>query len=402
MKKFLIITFVFSLFFLTGCDNDTGKSGYEIFPETIELMLSQAEVEMERNFMPGMTVAFVDLDSGFTWTQGFGYADTVRGIPVIDETIFNMASISKPFTAIALMQLVEQGLIDLDEPITTYLPEFSMLPHPEYGGNYQNITIRMLLNHTAGIPRDYGAFERNLDGLGDTNWSFVGGNIQGLETYADIMFMGSLNSHQPEYMNHLLTNISALTMEFTEGIRFKYSNLGYTILGILIASVSGSDNYFEGFIGHMNEHILAPAQMNESTFVMTEEFTSFMAMPYLNALLGQEEVLFVNALSTGGLFSTAKDMARFMHIILASDGIFLCDEYLRKMFDFGEIEYGLGFMPMGTDAIGHTGFWQHSSTMLLNLEYGLGVFIAVNSGDSPTLFADMILASAIEERNTIE
>lgn len=65
--------------------------------------------------------------------------------------MFQVGSTSKPFTAVAVMQLVEQGIIDLDEPIVTYIPEFSLLTSPVFGGNSDNITTRMLLSNTSGI-----------------------------------------------------------------------------------------------------------------------------------------------------------------------------------------------------------------------------------------------------------
>ena len=407
MKRFLVTTFIlsFSLLLMAGCDtdNNTGKSGYEIFPETIEFIRTQGELEIERNLISGMAVAFVDLNSGFTWTQGFGYADTIQGIPVTEDTMFNIASISKSFTAVAVMQLVEEGLIDLDEPIVTYLPEFSILPHPEYGGDYQNITIRMLLNHTSGIPGDYFGFE-NLE-IELPEWGSISDLvllITYLETYyKDIALSDSLNQHNPNYMNNLLMNISALTMDFEEGTATSYSNLGYTILGILIASVSNHNDYFYGFVDYMNDHILTPAVMQQSTFIMNEKFESSMAKPYLDILSGQEEVLFVNVPSTGGMFSTAEDMARFMHIILKGGGDLLEGESLNRMID-----WGLGFYrwPGAIEMIGHAGGWQHKSQMFLNMEYGIGVFVATNSSiiPSPNVFMERIFRNAIRERQSIE
>ena len=409
MKKLLVLIFV-SLFLIVGCDNS--ENGYYIFPKTIEMMLESPESLMQANSIPGITIAFVDANSDFTWAHGFGYADIEQGILVTEYTLFGIGSISKIFTAIAVMQLVEQGLIDLDEPIVTYLPEFSILPHPVRGGNYQNITTRMLLNHTSGIPRDYWGVDVNeippLPSFNDV--------IPFIANSEDDVLVASLNNHQPEFMNDFLISISELTMDFEEGTNYVYSNNGYTILGILIAAISNGNDYFEGFINYMNDHIFTPAEMNHSTFVMTEDFFPQVAMPYRNASTQQEETLLVNILPSGSMFSTAEDMARFMHIILEDDNVLLSYKTLMQMVDTNDFEWsgtqgdatysvGLGFRHSvnsdGVVMVGHRGGWQHHSMMWLSLEDGIGVFIAVNSESGmnvPITFATEILESAIEER----
>ena len=111
--------------------SDDGNSSVDNptrFSQTIELANTQAEQLMQEYSVPGLAMALVDAENGFTWTHSFGYADTQNSAPVKEDTLFSIASISKPFTAIAVMQLVEEGLIDLDEPLVTYLPEFRMLP----------------------------------------------------------------------------------------------------------------------------------------------------------------------------------------------------------------------------------------------------------------------------------
>ena len=166
----------------------------------------------------------------------------------------------------------------------------------------------------------------------------------------------------------------------------------------------------------MNDQIFTPAEMNHSTFVMTEDFFPSIALPYRNASAEPEETLLINDLSTGSMFSTASDMARFMHIILEGGDAFLNDEYLMQMVDVTDFEFsetwggathsrGLGFIHRessnGVIMVGHVGAWQHHSMMWLNLEGGIGVFISVNSDSGrnvPRLLADLILESAIDEK----
>ncbi|MCL2416026.1 MAG: serine hydrolase, partial [Defluviitaleaceae bacterium] len=124
---------------------------YSLTKQTAVIMTHQF---LEGLGIPGMTVALVDADLGYTWTFGAGFADIEAGRFVNEMTLFDIGSVTKTFTAYAVLQLVEQGIIDLDEPIVTYLPDFSVLPHPVYGGDYRNITARMLLAHISGVPGD--------------------------------------------------------------------------------------------------------------------------------------------------------------------------------------------------------------------------------------------------------
>jgi len=361
------------IFVLAGCNGDSG-TGIE-FTSTIELAIESAESEVE--FVAGMTIALVDAENNFTWTSGFGYADSINDIPVNADTMFMIGSISKPFTAIAVMQLVEEGLIDLDEPIVTYLPQFSMMPHPVYGGSYQNITTRMLLNHTSGLPRDY------WDGR-----------------------VSTFGEHNDSFLNDYIAYISELTMIAEEGTSVSYSNIGYTILGILVATVAGYDDVFEGFMNYTNENIFTPASVNRSTFVMNDELYPYVARSYLNRAWQNPEIQFLNTLSDGSMFSSANDMAIFMHIILnginSQDEQLLTQDSFMQMIDFDSNQsydgatFGLGFYQVQYQDIyftGHIGSWStYRSIMVFDLESNIGVFISSNGGGRN----DIVITTAIE------
>ena len=88
------------------------------------------------------------MDQGqLVYTEGFGMADRTRSVPVDADTIFNIGSISKLFCATAVMLLVDDGLMELDNPVVEYLPEFTMADD-----RYRDITVRMLLDHSSGFP----------------------------------------------------------------------------------------------------------------------------------------------------------------------------------------------------------------------------------------------------------
>ena len=107
---------------------------------------------MAEQGVPGLAVALVDRDHAL-WVEGFGHLDRGGSAPVTADTIFSVQSMSKLFTATAVMQAVAAGRLDLDAPITTYLPGFTVHSafekHPE-----RKITLRMLLSHTAGFTQE--------------------------------------------------------------------------------------------------------------------------------------------------------------------------------------------------------------------------------------------------------
>ncbi|MBI1788385.1 MAG: beta-lactamase family protein, partial [Acidobacteria bacterium] len=98
--------------------------------------------EMAKHSIPGVSVAMAS-SSGLAWTAGFGMADLENFVPVTPSTVIRLGSISKPITAVAVMQLVEQGRIELDAPIQRYVPSFPEKPWP--------VTVRQLLGHLGGV-----------------------------------------------------------------------------------------------------------------------------------------------------------------------------------------------------------------------------------------------------------
>ena len=358
------------------------------YTQTVMTAVTTALQVMEISAIPGMTIAIVDAETGFTWTQGLGYADSVNNVFVDEHTLFQIGSTSKPFTAVAVMQLVEAGIIDLDEPIVTYIPEFSMFPSPIFGGNSDNITVRMLLNNTSGI-------------LGDWLYAFY---YTGHEHYQGVM-------------NGLLDWLATREMSFEEGTRFDYANNNWTLLGILVAKMTGHSNYFEGFDQYTTENIFEPLGMERSTFVLPQDLNN-VAMPYI--VSGEQDIMtVVGPLSAGSMFSSAHDMARFMHTILGDgtlDNRHLLSQdtiayMLQKQTNNVEMEppflgYGLGFIHMagsdGFKSVGHGGGTIHYFTeMIFDLDSSLGVFVSANSttgATSVSSVASAILQSAIIEK----
>jgi CubicO group peptidase (beta-lactamase class C family) len=159
---------------------------------------------MKEQGVPGVSVAVVD-DHGIVWSAGFGVTDTDDPEPVTADTIFSVQSTSKAFTATAVLLAVEDGLVDLDAPITTYLPDFTVHSifedHPE-----SRITLRHLLSHTAGF----------------THEAPIGNNWDG--------DAGSFDAH--------IRSISDTWLRFPVGSGYAYSNLGIDLAGYILQVVS--------------------------------------------------------------------------------------------------------------------------------------------------------------------
>jgi len=357
----------------------------EQFEVTIQTATQTAEALMEALSIAGFTVAIVDVDSGFTWLQGFGYADAATQVPVTEYTLFSIGSTAKIFTAIAIMQLVEDGILDLDEPIVTYLPEFRLLPNPVHGGDYRNITTRMLLTHVSGIHEFHGSES------------------------------ASLIAQDRYFKNRLMPYLAELHMQNQEVNRVTYNNTAYTMLGILVARLTGSANYFDGFVRYTQENIFDPAGMASSSFEINSANRANIATPYIDATT-PGMFMYVSAASAGSMVSNAYDMAQFMHIMLSGGGDILLPATIQEMRtpqDFGipfpndipNMPMGLGLMYVahadGLVTIGHGGSLHHHTEFLLDFDNGIGVFVSGNSATSAaatTPLATAILRAAVEEK----
>ena len=363
---------------------------------TIESATQMAAQYMELLSVSGLTMAIVDAENGFTWTGGFGFADVSAGVPVDEFTLFGLGSISKTFTAAAVMQLVEAGVIDLDEPVVSYLPDFSMPTDLVLSmADYRNITPRMLLAHASGIHGDIVA-----SGVATT---------------------GRAN---PGFMNDFLDTMTGFPMATPEATVFSYANNSFTLLGVLVAAMTGADSFYDGFVDYTRDNIFEPAGMELTTFALQDMHRQYLALSYFDAET-QDEFLYYNAVPAGGVFSNANDMARFMHTILnggafdSEDSRILSPDSVSQMLqaqDFGfdeapnfmapNVNPGMGFLnSTGLDGfkyVGHGGNLIHyHSGMVYDLDSGLGVFVSTNSITGMALaeaLPVLILQTAIYEK----
>src|SRR5262249_37552335 len=118
------------------------------YAEAVAALRQLIEREAADKHLPAVSIALVD-DQRVIWAQGFGFEDPEAKKPATAETVYRVGSVSKLFTDIAVMQLVEQGKLDLDAPVTKYLPDFK--PHDPFG---KPITLRQMMAHRSGLVRE--------------------------------------------------------------------------------------------------------------------------------------------------------------------------------------------------------------------------------------------------------
>lgn len=307
-------------------------------------------LRMEYAGMPGLAVAIASGDK-IAYTKGFGYADKTKKLKVSPKTVFRIASISKSFTAVAIMQLVEKKKLRLEDPVSTYLPWFAA---KNKNGKASDITIEDLLSHSSGIFRD-----------GDTkHWN---------------------NGAFPEDLEHSFTNESLLLKRTSS---FKYSNYGYAVLGKIIETVSGMT--YEDYI---QSHILKPLGM-QSTYVDYNASISNHAAGFERSIPGRsgktlpQYKTHAYAPATG-FSSTVEDLSKFaMSFFDSSKTKILSDASKKKMvaksWDTGaHMKYGLGLdmYEFGKHKVyGHSGgFLGFTLMMLFDPKEEMSVVVLVNS-----------------------
>src|SRR6476469_567038 len=222
--------------------------------------------------LPGIAVGVVS-DQDLVWAAGFGYANVAEKTPMSPTTKFRMASHSKMFAAIAIMQLREQGKLRLDDPVSTYLPWFKAKPAGDDDGP---ITIEQLLSHSSGLQREAG-----------DHWT----------------------SLEFPTADELRRQYSDRQAAFAPSVRWKYSNLAYAVAGMIIEQVSG-----ERWADYVDRNIFKPLGMLASS---VDKNVPGLAVPYGRRMPdGTREVLpFVDArgmAAATGVTSNLEDMAKFV------------------------------------------------------------------------------------------
>ena len=232
----------------------------------------------------------------------YGTLNKESGQAVEDDSLFRIYSMTKPITSLAIMMLYEEGKLQLNDPVSNYLPEFNNLKVASAGGALQDVdremTIQMLLTHSAGLT--YGVFG---DTLVDRQYRNAGVMVSpDLETFVD--------------------RVGNMPLQYQPGTRFHYS-IATDVLGAIVERVSG-----QSFGSFLNERIFTPLEMEDTFFqVPSDKVNRFGTNHTFNPSSGELEISdrpessnFVNRQTFesggGGLISTAEDYMRFSQMVL--------------------------------------------------------------------------------------
>ncbi len=270
---------------------------------------------------PGLSVAVVS--GGETaYAKGFGYRDEARGLPVTPNTIFGMASITKSFTALSVMQLVEAGKLSLEDPVQRHLPGFDVP-----GGGGASITVHHFLSHTSGLPPlpalGYSirantkpdpevATRTAVKAAGKPAAKSTAKAVKKPEKRQDAQSQVPVNTYD-ELMGYLKKG--PFHMLGKPGEYCSYSNDAYGLLGAIIEIASG-----EPYEDYVKEHVLRPLEMGRSTFSLDWA----LARSNLTTLYYKDEDQQIKGssnwqvappyLACGWLKSTALDMANYVRM----------------------------------------------------------------------------------------
>lgn len=267
----------------------------------------KARVNEILNRRPAVGLAVGVVHNGsLEFFYGHGLADIGSNTPITEDTVFRIGSITKTFTAIAVMQLWEQGLIDLDAPANDYLRAYRLVPAKQ---GFRPTTVRHLLTHTGGIPEQVPSYGLLLPDYGES--VKLGRRVPSLAEY----YRGSLR------------------VAVEPGTMFLYGDHGIATLGQIVEDVSGKplDRYFR-------EHIFEPLGMADTDLLRSAHVQARLATGYKLTARGPKAIpdrQMVPA-AAGAIYSTTRDMARYVAALLAGGsnghGSVLKPETLATMF----------------------------------------------------------------------
>ena len=322
------------------------------------------------NRHPAVGLAVAVVRDGSLEFYGHGAADIVSNTPITADTVFRIGSVTKPFTAIAVMQLWEQGLVDLDAPANDYLRAYELIPAR---AGFRPATLRHLLTHSAGILD-----VRHVSDLRHAGLTPSDGRPPLLSVK-----VGEPLPPLAEYFR------GGLRVVAEPGTTFAYSNHGFATLGQIIEDVSGTtlERYFR-------ERIFEPLGLADTDLVRSERVASRLATGYALGRRGAKAVPdrdWIGA-AGGGIYSTTRDIARFAAALMGGGagehGSVLEPATLATMFEPHHRPdprlpgWGLGFAraEAGTHrVVGHDGILPgFNSELLVAPDDGVGVVAFTN------------------------
>jgi len=300
---------------LGACGPGSDKADVALVAE-IDALAAEA---LEAGPLAGVSIAF-GRNGRTVVSKGYGLADMGQGLPATADTVYPIASLTKQFTAAAVLQLVEAGRLSLDADLTTLLPDFPM--------QGRHVTVRHLLNHTSGLKN---------------HTDLPGGR------------------GEPGMTRQAVVNlIAAQPFDFEPGERFSYTNSGYLLLGLVIEKVTGAS-----YASYLEEHVFEPAGLRRTSYCPDEPERSGQARGYevsRGTLVEAQLIEMAVPFAAGGLCSTVGDLLTWGEALrggrVISDASYRMMTTPTELADGTTVPYGFGLMmqPLqGHAAVFHDG-----------------------------------------------
>jgi len=337
--------------------------------ELVSMIDSLANERLAEGPVSGFTIG-VKRGSEVLLVKGYGAADLEQGVQANAETVYRIGSLTKQFTAASVMRLVEQGRIDLDESITTYLPD--------YRRQGQGVTVRHLLTHTSGI--------KSYTDLGDAFWLEAG--------LHDLSHAGMRALFEDE------------PFDFAPGEEYRYNNSAYYLLGMIIEEASG-----RSYEDYLSENIFLPLGLSDSSYCHESRITPHRAQGYEQsegALVNDGPISMNTPGAAGALCSTVLDLLSWTGA-LRSGRVVTAESYdamtTPAQLNDGSLTaygFGLGVGALGGHVrIGHTGGINGFSTVMAHYpDSDLDIVILSNtSSPAPSQMERIIAGWALGDTN---
>jgi CubicO group peptidase (beta-lactamase class C family) len=351
------------------------------FSNTVSQLSAYITNQMAANGVAGLSLALVE-SNAIVWSQGFGKAVLENNVDATAQTVYRIGSVSKLFTTLAVLKLWEGGLVDLAAPLTTYIPEFTMLQR--YGA-IRPPTLQECLNHLSGLPGDM---------------------------FRDTFSMAPWDGYNAWLLAELATDYP----NYPPAFRSIYCNSGFQMAEEVVARVSGmplNDFAQSNFFG--------PLGMTSSSYLKDKpNIVARRAHSYASGVPLPEE--FVNSRSTGGMYSSVEDMAAFIRLILAQGSfngtnilatntvaVMQTDQTTNIAMNWNSgLSFGLGWDQLADVALGYAGrvFVKGGETFTCEAaldilpDRQLGVVVLQNTtGTLPGSVAREALKQAVWERD---
>lgn len=360
------------LFSVTGADTELSKSAKK---KAAALVSLYGETSVQYAVMQNGELLLSD---------AYGTDDASKKTKVTTDSIYGIGSISKMFTTAAVMQLVEEGKIDLDQPVVQYIPEFTMKD-----ARYRDITVRMLLNHSSGL---------------------LGGDL------ANAILFDDADTY---YHDHFLEKLANETLKADPGAYSVYCNDGFLLAELVVERVSG-----QSFTDYLQERIFTPLGLTHTYTPRQLDGVDTAAGAYLQKGGSKLPTEYFNTIGTGGVYSSAEDLCRFGMVFTKNNGALLsassvaammvqegrkgqwCEEYS------GMLDYGLGwdsvdtypFADYGITAVEKGGdTLMYHGELVVFPEYDLSVAVLSSGGASTydAIFAQYLAKELLKDQGVL-